>query len=107
MLFYRKTLIGSINNEVHRHKKRLPKPHSDAPPSIFARMSQLTGLVIAILGLAVFGISLTRLADGKTVYFTTYRAGAVYVPISAALGIGIALAMFLRWRRGRRGADAP
>ena len=64
-------------------------------------------IVIGILGLAVFGISLTRLANGNTVYFTTYRAVAVYVPISAALGIGIALVMFLRWRKGRRGTNVP
>jgi hypothetical protein len=64
-------------------------------------MSQITGLVIGILGLAVFGISMARLASGRTVYFATYRAVAVYVPISAALGIGIALAMILRWRKGR------
>jgi hypothetical protein len=94
-------LTGSINDNAHHHKKRALKPHPEAPPSIFARLGQLTGFVFGILGLAVFGISLTRLADGKTVYLTTYREVAVYVPISAALGIGIALAMFLRWRKGR------
>ena len=86
---------------MHHHQKRPLKPHPDAPYSIFARLSQIAGLVIGILGLAMLGISLTRLAGGTTVYFTTYRAVAVYVPISAALGIGIAVAMILRWKKGR------
>ena len=92
--------------KVHHHKKRPLKPHAVKPPSVFIRMSQIASLIFGVLGRGLLGISLTRLADGKTVYFTTYRAVAVYVPIVAALGIGIALAMFLRWRKGRRGTNA-
>jgi hypothetical protein len=70
-------------------------------------MQKMVGLVFGIIGLGMFGVSMARLLGGRTVYFTTYRAVAVYVPILAALGIGIALAMFLRWRKARRGANAP
>jgi len=65
-------------------------------------MSQIASLVFCALGLGMFGVSMARLAGGRTVYFSSYRAVAVYVPMVAVLGIGIALVMFIRWRRGRQ-----
>jgi nitrate/nitrite transporter NarK len=70
-------------------------------------MQKMVGLVIGIIGLGIFGVNMARLLSGRTVYVSTYRAVAVYVPILAVLGIGIAFAMFLRWRKARRGANAP
>jgi len=69
-------------------------------------MQRVVGLVFGIIVLGIFSVGIARLLGGRTVYFSTYRAVAVYVPILVVLGIGIALAMFLRWRRARRGTNA-
>ncbi len=75
-------------------------------------MRQIAGLIAGIIGLGMFGLIMARLVSGRVVldgnvvvYFSTYRA--VYEPILAVLGIGIALAMFFRWRKARRRINAP
>jgi len=59
-------------------------------------------LVIAIIGLGVLGVSLAHLASGRTISFSGYRAGMVYFPLMAALGVGLALAMACLWWKMRK-----
>jgi LPXTG-motif cell wall-anchored protein len=96
-------LLPIIGLRMHPHKKR-PMEKAPAKRSIFRRANGLKPLVLIVLGVALLGVQLARVANGQFLYLN-YWNETVYSPLAIALGLGVVVIagwLFVRRRRRQR-----